>query len=75
MSNIDTDYTESVLDKIDLIEKEYLNTHNKAAEYLILDRISYRQLLYERNTPVIVQYHGYTIATVKDDFDEVIRFI
>lgn len=76
MSNYtEIEYIESILDKIDLAEKEYNQNNNKAAEYLILDRMSYRQLLYERNIPVITRYHGYVVAVIKTDYEEIIRFI
>lgn len=76
MSNYtEIEYTESILDKIDLAEKEYNQNNNKAAEYLILDRMSYRQLLYERNISVITKYHGYVVAVIKTDYEEIIRFI
>lgn len=68
---------ESILDKIDSIERRVLNNSKLAPEYLLLDKMSYEQLLYERGIKDnIGMYHGYILAVVQnEDFEEIIRFI
>lgn len=68
---------DSILDKIDNIERLTLQNARMAPEYLILDKMSYEQLLYERGIrDNIGMYHGYTVAVVQsEDFNEIIRFI
>ena len=71
----------NILDKIDIKEKEMLKENaglkRSASEFLILDRISYNALKYERGLGEdreMDEYHGY-IITVVDKYEEYIRFV
>jgi len=71
----------NILDKIDLEEKKMLkdNATSKrpAADFLILDKMSYNALKYERGIPEdleMEEYHGYMIS-VMDRYEEYIRFV
>lgn len=78
LEEIDDDFysDDSIVDKIDKLEKKVLKQEKVMPEFLLLDRMSYEQLLYERGIKEkIDQYHGYTVAVINRDFDEIIRFI
>jgi len=76
LEDIDNFKEESILDRIDKLEKIILAKRKKMPEFLLLDRMSYEQLKYERGIiENIDQYHGYTIGVVFSDFDEIIRFV
>ena len=71
----------NILDKIDIEERKMLRDNAKlkkpASDYLILDKISYNALKYERGIgedTEMNEYHGYTISVV-DKYEEHIRFI
>ncbi len=71
----------NILDKIDIEERKMLRENAKlrtgASEYLILDKISYNALKYERGInedSEMSEYHGYTISVV-DKYEEYIRFV
>lgn len=67
---------ESVMDKIDKLEKAILSRAKAAPEFLLLDVVSYDQLKYERGfNGEIHEYHGYTVGVIFTSFEEVIRFI
>ena len=71
----------NILDKIDIKEREMLKDKaalkQPASDFLVLDRISYNALKYERGLGEereMEEYHGY-IITVVDKYEEYIRFV
>lgn len=67
---------ESVMDKIDNLEKSTLRKLKRAPEFLMLDFVTYNQLKYERGThEEIPEYHGYTVGVIFSAFEEIIRFV
>jgi|GEM_PF-5677597 len=71
----------NILDKIDIKEREMLKENaalkRPASDFLVLDRISYNALKYERGLGEereMEEYHGY-IITVVDKYEEYIRFV
>ena len=70
----------NILDEIDIKEKEMLNEKGRkvAAEFLVLDPLSYDALKYEvgyRSNEKIDIYHGYKITITDSEFEKCIRFI
>jgi hypothetical protein len=70
----------SILDEIDIAERQMLHEKNrkKAAEILILDRLSYDALKYElgySSKNKIDIYHGYKITITDSEFEKCIRFV
>lgn len=69
----------SILDEIDIKEKKMLNDGREvAAEYIMLDPISYDALRFElgyTSDETIERYHGYTVTVTHSELDKCVRFV